>query len=230
LNKYSINVKPLSDIYIISTLKDLFMGRNKEINQVVKEERRERILLGALELFALNGLAGTKIGDIAKHTEMSNGLVYHYFSSKEEIFVELIRTALDKMIEACRFLEKMDLPPHTKIRFAIDELVKTIRTKPETSLYHLLITQAAASVSVPAGAKEQLSTKRSIPYDIIAEILLSGQKLGTIRKGKPEDLAFFFWNNINGIAMHQVMYGRKASCPHLEPLYCMFFTQENENG
>lgn len=167
------------------------MGRNKEINKVIKEERRERILLGALELFALNGLAGTKISDIAKHTSMSNGLVYHYFPSKEVIFVELIQTALDRMHEACRFLEKMDLPPHKKIKYAMDELVKTIRTKAEAGFYHLLIAQAVASTDVPAEAKEQLNTKRKIPYDTIAKIISQGQKLGTIRQGRAEDLAFF---------------------------------------
>ncbi len=206
------------------------MGRNKEINQVVKEERRECILLGALELFALNGLAGTKISDIAKHTNMSNGLVYHYFTTKEDLFVELIQTALDRMLEACQFLDEMDLPPHMKIKYAMDELVKTIRTKPEAGLYHLLIAQATASANVPPEAKEQLNTKRRIPYETIAKIISQGQKLGTIRQGRAEDLAFFFWNNINGIALHQVMYGKSAKCPSLSPIYHMFFTQEDGNA
>ncbi|WP_028581669.1 TetR/AcrR family transcriptional regulator [Desulfogranum japonicum] len=206
------------------------MGRNREINQVIKEERRERILYGALELFALNGLAGTKISDIARHTNMSNGLVYHYFASKEDIFIELTRTALERMLAACRYLENLDLPPHKKIRYAMDELVKTIRTKPEAGYYHLLIAQAAASTGVPAEVKVLLNTKRAIPYDTIAGIISQGQKLGTIRQGRAEDLAFFFWNNINGIALHQVMYGKSARCPHLSTLYHMFFTREAENG
>lgn len=206
------------------------MGRNKETNQLVKEERRERILLGALELFALNGLGGTKISDIAKHTKMSNGLVYHYFPSKELIFVELIQNALDRMIDACMFLEKMDLPPQNKIRYATEELVKTIRTKKEVGFYHLLIVQATASTAVPAEVKEQLDIKRKIPYETIAGIISKGQQMGTIRQGRSEDLAFFFWNNINGIALHQVMYGKSARCPFLDPFYNMFFTKEDENA
>lgn len=205
------------------------MGRNKEINQAMKEERRERILSGALELFALNGLAATKISDIAKHTGMSNGLVYHYFPSKEEIFIELVTVALERMIEACRYLENMKQPPHSKIRYAINELVRTIRSQPKASLYHLLITQAAASAKIPVEAKEQLNAKRAIPYETIARIISQGQILGTIRQGRAEDLAFFFWNNINGLALHQVMYGKKAQCPPLEPLYHMFLLQEDKN-
>lgn len=202
------------------------MGRSKEANHQMKEERRERILTGALELFALNGLAGTKISDIAKHTNMSNGLIYHYFSSKEDIFIELIRVALDRMIQACQLLEAMDLTPHKKIKFAIDELVKNIRTKPESGLYHLLIAQATAASNVPSKAKDLLNNKRKIPYETIAGIVLRGQELGTIRQGSADDLAFFFWININGIAMHQVMYGKSAQSPLLEPLYHMFFALE----
>lgn len=200
------------------------MGRNQEVNQKIKQERRERILSGALELFALNGLAGTKISDIANHTNMSNGLIYHYFHSKEEIFTELVRVAFERLLVACQLLEDMEMPPHKKIKHAIDELVKTIRTRPESSLYHLLIAQATASRNVPSEAKDLLHKKRKIPYEVIARIIAQGQALGTIRQGSPDDLAFFFWININGIALHQAMYGTSAQTPLLEPLYHMFFT------
>ena len=204
------------------------MGRNQEVNQKIKEERRERILLGALELFALQGLAGTKISDIATHTSMSNGLIYHYFPSKEDIFIELIRVAFTRMVHACRLLESMELEPHRKIRHAIDELVKSIRSRPETGLYHLLIAQATASSDVPAKAKAIIEDNRKIPYATIARIMTQGQQLGTIRQGRAKDLAFFFWININGIALHQVMYGQSAQSPLLEPLYHMFFTTEED--
>ncbi|MEZ4833367.1 MAG: helix-turn-helix domain-containing protein [Caldilineaceae bacterium] len=47
----------------------------------------------ALRLFATNGLAGTKVADIAAAAEMSHGLLYHYYRAKEDIYVELIRHA-----------------------------------------------------------------------------------------------------------------------------------------
>ncbi len=223
-----IMVSQITTQSMITTGDGKKMGRNQETNQKMKEERRERILFGALELFALNGLAGTKISDIAKHTGMSNGLIYHYFSAKEEIFVELVRVAFERLISACQYLEQMELLPHQKIKFAMDELVKTIRTKPESGLYHLLIAQATASSNVPTKAKDILKKNRRIPYEVIAKIVFTGQEQGTIRQGDANDFAFFFWININGIALHQVMYGDRAQSPSLEPLYRMFFTSEDE--
>ena len=67
------------------------MARNAEHNQKMRDERREKILYHALRLFAAKGLYATKITDIAAECRMSQGLLYHYFRSKEEIFTELIR-------------------------------------------------------------------------------------------------------------------------------------------
>lgn len=204
------------------------MPRTSEANEKIKQERRENILTGALELFVRNGLAGTKIGDIAKKVSMSNGLVYHYFSSKEEIFVELIRDALDRMGEACDFLEASALEPHEKIRFAMEELTRIIRSDPHACLYHVLVSQAAACDNIPVPAKEIVEEKRHRPYEAIAGIMAQGQKLRTIRQGNPNDLAFFFWNTVNGLAIHQAMYGRSAQSPELEPVFHMFFETEGK--
>ncbi len=199
------------------------MPRSIEANEKIKQERRERILTGALELFVRNGLSGTKITDVAQKTKMSNGLVYHYFSSKEEIFIELIRVAFERMIEACKALESAKLDPHVKIKYAIDELAKTIRSNPNACLYHVLIAQAATCDNIPDKAKELIAANRAKPYEVITGIISRGQKLKTIREGSAKDLAFFFWNTVNGLATHQAMYGKSAQSPHLEPIYHMYF-------
>ena len=61
------------------------MARNKDLNQKMKDERREQILSNALILFAAKGLSATKITDISAASGISQGLLYHYFESKEEI-------------------------------------------------------------------------------------------------------------------------------------------------
>jgi AcrR family transcriptional regulator len=202
------------------------MPRNTETNQRMKQERRDKILNGALELFARGGLAGTKISDIAAQTRMSNGLVYHYFPSKDDIYTELVRYAFERLIAACSWLEAARLEPDEKIRFALDELVKNLRSKPDNCLYHLLIAQAATSWNIPQEAKRIIERNRREPYEVISRIILEGQKKSVIRQGNPEELAFFFWNTINGLAIHQAMYGDTAQSPGLEPVYHMFFNAE----
>lgn len=56
---------------------------------------RERILAAAAELFVRNGYAGTSVREIALALGISNPSLYHHFSSKDELFAELLRAPLD---------------------------------------------------------------------------------------------------------------------------------------
>ncbi len=69
------------------------MSRNAEQNQRQETSAGKKILYHALRLFSANGLAATKVSHIAAAAQMSQGLLYHYFPSKEAIFTELIRDA-----------------------------------------------------------------------------------------------------------------------------------------
>jgi AcrR family transcriptional regulator len=50
------------------------------------EAKREALVLAALEEFAGHGLAGARIDRIAKAAGVSAGLVYSFYSGKEELF------------------------------------------------------------------------------------------------------------------------------------------------
>jgi AcrR family transcriptional regulator len=49
------------------------------------EERREQILDAALRVFSEKGYNGASIRDIAREVGVTEGLLYHYFASKEQI-------------------------------------------------------------------------------------------------------------------------------------------------
>lgn len=51
---------------------------------------RERLLQAAKELFARGGYEGTSIGDVAGRAGVGVGTVYHHFSEKREILIELL--------------------------------------------------------------------------------------------------------------------------------------------
>lgn len=50
---------------------------------------KEKILVGALELFVEKGFDGTSIASIVKYSGVSNGAMYHHFTSKEELINEV---------------------------------------------------------------------------------------------------------------------------------------------
>ena len=55
-----------------------------------REIRKDQILESALKVFKINGIEGTTMDEIAKHADFGKATLYYYFSSKEEIFIELL--------------------------------------------------------------------------------------------------------------------------------------------
>ena len=64
---------------------------------------RERVLAGATEIFHRQGFSGTSIHDLIRETGVKKGNLYHYFSSKEEMGLEVLTRAKDDFFG---FLEK----------------------------------------------------------------------------------------------------------------------------
>jgi AcrR family transcriptional regulator len=55
-----------------------------------KRYRREDILKASLHLFAEKGFHGTSMRDIARAADITEGLIYHYFASKRDLFRAII--------------------------------------------------------------------------------------------------------------------------------------------
>lgn len=201
------------------------MARNKDLNQKMKDERREQILSKALMLYAKKGLSATKITDISSASGISQGLIYHYYRSKEEIFVELIRRAFARLNEACHWLENQSLSAKEKIEFAIKEMLSLMEENEDAARYHLLIAQATASEAIPDAAKDIIKKENKIPYEVIARIIIEGQKDGSIKKFDAKELALVFWTSINGLAIYKAVHGDNFKAPDVKILTSMFFNE-----
>jgi len=198
------------------------MPRNKEANQKVKDERREQILSAALALFATKGLSATKISDIAQKSGMSQGLIYHYYKSKEEIFTWLIDSAMQRMNTAAQNLEKLPLSAKEKIILAIDELLKGFDQNADTANYYFLITQTALSEAYPEEAKEIIRTQNDVKFEVITRIMKQGQTDGTIKDHDAKEMATLFFSSINGLALNKAIYGSRFTMPDSQILLSMF--------
>lgn len=60
--------------------------------------KKEKILIAAQELFARCGYAGTTMKMVAKQAGVASGLVFHYFDSKEKLFMTAGTDLIDTMI------------------------------------------------------------------------------------------------------------------------------------
>ncbi|PLZ35065.1 TetR family transcriptional regulator, partial [Fischerella thermalis WC542] len=54
------------------------------------EQYRKELLMKSFDLFAQKGYAAITMRDIAKELGVSTGTLYHYFSNKKALFLQLV--------------------------------------------------------------------------------------------------------------------------------------------
>jgi AcrR family transcriptional regulator len=88
------------------------------------EATKARILAAAKTEFARLGLAGARVDEIADKAEANKRMIYHYFGSKEELFVAVLEAAYLDIRRAERELNLTAQPPRealeTLVRFTWD--------------------------------------------------------------------------------------------------------------
>jgi AcrR family transcriptional regulator len=62
-----------------------------------RQERRQKILSAAAELFGANPYDSVQMRDVAARAEVGKPTLYRYFPSKEELFLEVFKSGLDRL-------------------------------------------------------------------------------------------------------------------------------------
>ncbi len=88
------------------------------------DDRRERLLDAAARLFREHGYERTSVRQLAEAVGILSGSVFHHFSSKEEILLEVMRSTIDRMI--AKLLDASESADSTEAR-----LLKLIRAELE---------------------------------------------------------------------------------------------------
>jgi AcrR family transcriptional regulator len=85
------------------------------------DERRAQLLDLGAHLFSIHSYDGLSVDDIAQAAGISKGLLYHYFPSKRDFYVETIRAAAAQLIQETTSAVESDLnrPPLERARSAI---------------------------------------------------------------------------------------------------------------
>jgi AcrR family transcriptional regulator len=180
------------------------MALSLKQQQQITEERRAQILSAAVRIFAIRGFADTKISDIASAADLSYGLVYHYFKTKDDIFTELITQAHNQFIAALEQISEFEGGPLDKIR-TFTEIASPRGSNEENTYYTNIILQAHISARLPETVKSIIDNSISKHNEIIGSLIAEGQKLGQIVQGDPKKLAFTHYSMLCGMIVMQII-------------------------
>src|SRR6266436_2832984 len=173
------------------------MPRTEEANQRIREERRGQILDAAARVFARKGLAGARIADIAAAGEMSQGLIFRYFASKEEVFAAVVEDALQSTIGLAQAALQQPCSPLEKLRWLLQIYLPGMWFKPE---YALVILNALNSEATPQEVRELALEQSKRSLQLYRQLIVEGQEAGEVVQGDPAMLTLAFAACIQGLS------------------------------
>ncbi len=108
--------------------------------RLTPEARRAQLIGLGVEMLATRTLDELSVEEIAQHAGISRGLLFHYFSSKQEFHVEVARAAAAEMIR--RTEPDLSLPPVEALRSALAAFIAYVEENPDN--YRSLVRGAAS--------------------------------------------------------------------------------------
>ncbi|MBK5110402.1 MAG: TetR/AcrR family transcriptional regulator [Thermoleophilia bacterium] len=139
-------------------------------------ERRRQILDAAVRVFARQGFHSTRVADIAEEADVAYGLVYHYFSSKENLLNDLFQERWSLLLEAIGEADQSPATPREKLAVAAGFIIDSYRYDPEL-MKVIIVDVTRAADSFGRTHLEQINSA----YTLIAKIVAEGQAEGVFR-------------------------------------------------
>jgi AcrR family transcriptional regulator len=190
------------------------MPRTAAANQLLKDARRETILAAARTVFATRGLGATRVSHIATKARISQGLVYHYFPTKEALFTEIVEGALREFVRLADDARRAPGSAWERLQRLCELMLAGVLDAPD---YPLVILQAFTSDAVPEEARTAVARYGSQSMRHMVGLIRAGQAEGTVVAGDPVELALAFSACIQGIAMSRLQVrGPEVPLPRAE--------------
>jgi AcrR family transcriptional regulator len=169
------------------------MPRTKAAFQQIRDQSRQHILKEAAEVFITKGLSNTKIADLAEAAGVSQGLLYRYFTDKEDVFIALLETAVQGVTDYVRTAIGHTGTPFEKLHWLTEQVLHGMAQEP---VYFQLISQAMA---IPGKVQDSL-WRFELVSNKLRELIAEGQSTGDIAERDPDQLMLLYFSCLFGLA------------------------------
>jgi TetR/AcrR family transcriptional regulator, fatty acid metabolism regulator protein len=154
------------------------------------EEKRRQILDAAVRVFARSGFHTSRVGDIAEEAGVAHGLLYHYFSSKDEVLETIFREQWTVLVDRISAIEESGEPAIDQLRHVAAIVLRNWRHQPD--VIRVLVREIARSPEVQQRIGELVK-----PIAAVQRIIERGQSAGELRADlNPQFAAVVFYGGI----------------------------------
>jgi AcrR family transcriptional regulator len=181
------------------------MPRTPAENNRIRHATREHILNTALSLFCKMGYYASSIGDIATQADISKGLLYHYFKSKEEVLAALVDRRIDDVLVVMD-AATTKATPVLQIQHIAEGALDDVRRQPDVFRFYLNLFSQPKADPVVAKYAQKLMDEQARQFEVQTEMF---QRLGV---ENPRQRSLYFSATLQGVMLMFSTY------PHGFPL------------
>lgn len=171
--------------------------RTEEQFQDLRQTSIQRIVAAAMTLFSKKGYLSVAVKDIAKEAGISQGLMYHYFKSKEKLLVYIIDEMIDDMAHLMRSANDA-ATPRERLKLLIRLPFESLRKKKQFwEMILPILSQQAVNAKVKKRLRALFQSSVVQIEDIFHTLKVPGArmeayKLGAILDGIGWSCVFIF--------------------------------------
>ena len=161
------------------------------------KDRRQEIMAAAARVFHRMGLKGASLSAVAKELGVDRATLYYYFSSKEQLFDEIVRVVIEENDRLALRIAESTINPSNKLRELIIALMQSYASN--YPLLYIYVREDLAHVSDTRSTWSQhmRHLNRNIEKSFIA-IIEQGFEDGSLRRiGSARTIAYGILGMLN---------------------------------
>jgi TetR/AcrR family transcriptional regulator, transcriptional repressor for nem operon len=172
---------------------------------------REHILNVAFDLFLQKSYKEVTLKDIVEKTEMSKGAFYHYFTSKEQLFLELVNNVFSNLLDVpYDSFNKQSLYNFyiDYINYYVENLKKQNKSDDESAPSFNYISLIFDAIKLFPDFQKKLLLSKQVQLKAWRDIIHAARSKGEIKSPmSDEQIANIFINSSGGVEINSVYEG-----------------------
>lgn len=185
-------------------------------------EKQKAILDAAAKIFALNGYYQANVAEICQEAGISNGALYKYFKNKEELFISVFSSHIDRLQEQFNNLIKLMETQNNSFFEMIEDILKRLPAYIEAEKHYIRIYQDLGSASMAAFTTILTKQNEENSYKFWKKVLEKGKQLGEIRKDIDTNVAAYMVDN------HFMLLNFSCLSEHHSQRYNVYFSNKGK--
>jgi len=190
---------------IDKSIKFCYWLRMKKDLSSLRKDKEYAILEAALKIMKQKGFHKARMSDIAREAGISYGLVYHYFTNKEDLFDAILNRWWEGLFQLMGGINEGTCDINARLRDIIDYFLDTYQSNPE--LVNIFITEISRSTTNLTSTR--LERFKEFMF-LTEQVITEGQERGMLRRDfKASYLTYIFLGALEAFVSAMVLVDQR---------------------